>query len=285
MFKLKGLRATTTADAVTATATLPVANLTPSAEPESSSAYYDAIAERYHFFFRDWTAAMQRESGALRRLYRDRGVKRVLDASCGAGTQAIALALHHYEVTAADPSPKMLMRAQENARNHGVVDDITFVRADFLSLPRTVIGPYDAVITKGNALPHLISDDDWLSALRGFYDLLRPGGMLTIGLRDFDLLIEDRPRFVPRHLHDTDPNQDVIVFDVYDWQNTDPLTVTFNTFLVSGKGDDYAVTRFPVTYRAITREEAVALVTAAGFTDIQAATEGWELILNAVRPA
>jgi SAM-dependent methyltransferase len=276
MFKFKGLRAT---------ATLPAANLTPAETPKDPGAYYDAIAERYHYFFRDWTAAMQRESGVLRRLYRDRDVRDVLDASCGVGTQAIALALNHYEVTAADPSPKMLLKAQENARHHGVADDITFVKADFLALPRTVIGPYDAVITKGNALPHLIADAEWLAALRGFYDLLRPGGLLTIGMRDFDLLLEDRPRFVPRHLHDADPSQDVIVFDVYDWQDTDPLTVTFNTFLVSGKGDDYAVTRFPVTYRAITRDEAVGLVMAAGFTDVQANTESWELILNAVRPA
>lgn len=275
MFKLKNLRAGL---AASATLTTPTA-------PTDPGAYYDAIAESYHYFFRDWTAAMQRESGALRRLYRDRDVKRVLDASCGAGTQAIALALHHFEVTAADPSAKMLLKAQENARVHGVADDITFVRADFLALPRTVNGPYDAVITKGNALPHLITDAEWLAALRGFFDLLRPGGILTIGMRDFDLLIEDRPRFVPRHLHDEDPDQDVIVFDVYDWQNTDPLTVTFNTFLVSGKDDDYRVTRFPVTYRALTRAEAVALIEAAGFVAVEAVTEAWDLVINAKRPA
>ena len=39
---------------------------------------------------------------------------------------------------------------------------------------------------------------------------------LIIGMRDFDFLLEDRAHFVPRHAHTDDPNEDNILFDVWD---------------------------------------------------------------------
>jgi glycine/sarcosine N-methyltransferase len=249
-----------------------------------TNTFYDAIADYYHLFFRDWHATVEREGSVLRRAFRGNNIHKVLDASCGPGTQAIALANHGFDVTAADPSQSMLLKAREHARHYNVADDITFVRADFLNLPRTVVGAYDAVITKGNALPHLLTDDELLQALRNFHSLLRPGGTLMIGIRDFDFLLEDRPRFVPRHVHTEDPNQDYILFDVWDWDDGPPTTVTFNTFIVSGKGEQYHVTKYPVTYRALRREELESLITQAGFVNIKAETQIWELVISACRP-
>src|SRR3954471_8378413 len=99
-----------------------------------TNTYYDAIADQYHLFYRDWEATLQREGSALRRTFRDRDVKTVLDASCGTGTQTIALAKQGLDVTAADPSFNMLMKAREYATKFNVVDDITFVRVGFLEL-------------------------------------------------------------------------------------------------------------------------------------------------------
>ncbi|HRE48715.1 MAG TPA: class I SAM-dependent methyltransferase [Aggregatilineales bacterium] len=252
-----------------------------------TNAFYDAIAGDYTYFYRDWQATLEREGGALRRIFREKGgaggIKTVLDASCGVGTQAIPLARFDFEVTAADPSPKMLAKARENAAAFGVLDDITFLTADFLSLPTKLVSGFDAVITKGNALPHLISDAEILAALRGFYSLLRPGGIVLIGMRDFDILLEDRPRFIPRHVHD-EAAREVILFDLWDWRDTDPITVTFNTFIVSGKGDQWSVTRHPVLYRALRRAELEALLAEAGFADIQTQTQTWELVITGRKP-
>ena len=249
-----------------------------------TNTFYDAVADYYHLFFRDWHATVQREGSALRRAFRDHNVKKVLDASCGPGTQSIALAQQNYDVTAADPSFNMLMKAREHARDYDVTDDITFVRASFLELPFALVGPYDAVITKGNALPHLLTDDEITQALRNFYNLLRPGGVALIGMRDYDFLLEDRPRFVPRHIHTDNSDQEFILFDVWEWADTEPVTVTFNTFIVSGSGEKYSVSKYPVTYRALRIEELETLLADVGFTEIKTESQGWELLTKAVKP-
>lgn len=249
-----------------------------------TTTFYDAIAGSYHLFYRDWEATIQREGASLRRLFRDLGVVKVLDASCGTGTQAIGMAMHHFEVTAADPSQRMLLQAQEHAKRYNVADDITFVRTDFLNLPRAIVGPFDAVITKGNSLPHLLTDDDILTALRNFYDLLRPGGMVVVGMRDYDLMVEDRARFVPRQVHLDDPEKDYILFDVWDWNDGPPITVTFHTFIVSGKGDNYTAKKHTVVYRALLRAELEALMIRAGFSDVKFEPQGWEVLATGRRP-
>ncbi len=248
-----------------------------------TNTFYDAIADQYHLFYRDWKATVERESGWLRRALRDRNVNKVLDASCGPGTQTIALAQLGYEVTAADLSFNMLMKAREHARQYDVADDITFVRAGFLELTHALVGPYDAIITTGNSLPHLLSDADLTQAIHNFHKLLRPGGTLIIGLRDFDFLLEDRAHFVPRHAHTDDPSEDNILFDIWDWDDGPPITVTFNTFIVTGKGSNYRVTKYPVIYRALRRQELETMLTDAGFTDLKGETQLWELVITATK--
>ncbi len=248
-----------------------------------TNTFYDAIADQYHLFYRDWKATVEREGNWLRRAFRDRNINKVLDASCGVGTQTIALAQLGYEVTAADPSFNMLMKAREYARQYDVADDITFVRAGFLELTYALTGPYDAIITTGNSLPHLLTDAEIAHALCNFHKLLRPGGTLIIGMRDFDFLLEDRARFIPRHAHTDDPNEDNILFDIWDWDDGPPVTVTFNTFIVTGKGNNYRVTKYPVVYRALQRKELETMLTETGFADLKGETQLWELVITATK--
>jgi SAM-dependent methyltransferase len=251
----------------------------------STNPFYDAVADQYHLFFRDWEATVEREGATLRRVFRDRNVKRVLDASCGTGTQTIALARLGYEITATDPSQNMLLKAAEHAKQFNVESKITILRAGFLELPQIVTGPFDAVITKGNALPHLLTDAELETALHNFFNLLRPGGTVLIGIRNFEMLLEDRPSFVPRHIHvDDETKQETILFDVWDWDDGPPITVTFNTFIVSGKGNDYKTTKHSVTYRALTYKELEAAMLKAGFTEITVGEDRWELVITANRP-
>jgi glycine/sarcosine N-methyltransferase len=257
-------------------------------DANETNSFYDAIADHYHLFFRDWQAVMQREGSALRRVFRAANageIGKVLDASCGTGTQAISLAALGYEVTAADASQAMLQKAQANAKAQNVADDMTFINVDFLGLRKALTGHYDAVVSKGNALPHLLTDDELRAALQNFYDLLRAGGLVAIGIQDFDLMLEDRPRFVPRQVHLDDPERDVILFDIYEWEDTEPVRVKLNTFIVSGKEDAYTANRFGVTYRALRRAELEAMLAAVGFTQIKVESQTWELLFTAQKPA
>jgi len=249
-----------------------------------TTAFYDDVAEDYHLWYRDWDAELDREGLNLRRFFRDRDVKTVLDASCGPGTQAIALARLGYTVTAADPSAGILARARENAAQYGVSDRITFVQSDFQSLLRNVEGPFDVVLTKGNSIPHLLLDEQIEETLLNFNELLRPGGLLLIGMRDFEPLLEDRPRFWPGRVHDG-PDEQVITFDIWDWNDGPPITVTFNHFIVRGDGTTYKATRHPVVFRALTAAEVEVVMLEVGFENIQSHRDRWELLITATKPA
>jgi len=248
-----------------------------------TSAFYDSFSDDYRLWYRDWDSELEREGLNLRRYMRQHEVKTVLDASCGPGTQAIALARLGYTVTAADPSAGILARARENAAEYGVTDRVTFVQSDFQNLHNHVDGPFDAVLSKGNSIPHLLRDEQIEETLLIFYELMRPGGLLLIGMRDFEPLLEDRPRFWPGRIHD-EAEEQVITFDVWDWDDGPPVTVTFNSFVVRGSGTTYQVSKRPVLFRALTAEELEIVISEVGFEDFQAQRDRWELLMTATKP-
>ncbi len=243
--------------------------------------FYDAVVDHYQLFYRDWLAAVEREGMTLRRALGTLRGQKVLDASCGIGTQTLALAKLGCRVTASDINASMLEKARENAAQ-AKVGSITFVQAGFLDLRTTVNGTFDAIITKGNALPHLLTDAELTQALFTFRDLLKPGGKLIIGIRDYDTILEDRIRFVPGQFHDN-PAEQHILFDIWDYDDGPPTVITFNKFRVSGEGEDYAVVKHSVKYRALRRAELEAMLAAAGFTAPTVETQYWELIFTATK--
>ncbi|MCL4236780.1 MAG: methyltransferase domain-containing protein [Anaerolineae bacterium] len=248
-----------------------------------TNVFYDAVADDYHLWYRDWEAELEREGLHLRRYFREHGVQTVLDASCGPGTQSVALAGLGFTVTAADPSAGLLARARQLAAENGVEEQIAFVQSDFHHLLSHVSGPFDAVITKGNAIPHLLRDEQIEEALLIFYELLRPGGLLLIGMRDFESLLDDRPRLLPGQVHDG-PEEQVITFDVWDWDDGPPVTVIYNRFIVRGGGTAYRVSKYPVKYRALTTAEVEVVLSEVGFEYLSTQRDRWEVIMTAIKP-
>lgn len=251
--------------------------------------FYDAVVNDYHLWYRDWESTLEREGLQLRRWLRDREVSRILDASCGPGTQSVALAQLGYDVTAADPSEGMLLKAEANAERFKCSTNIRFIQSDFAGLVRTLRdeqASFDALLTKGNAFPHLLTDAAITEALSNFHRLLRPGGTVIVGLQDFEPFIEGRPRFIPGRVHDPelDNEPQVITFDIWDWDDGPPLTVTVNSFIVSGRGEHYQTVRRPVVYRALTATEVQVSLLENGFTDIKILRDRLELVMIATKP-
>jgi glycine/sarcosine N-methyltransferase len=246
--------------------------------------FYDSVAEYYHLFYRDWETQLEREGLGLRSIFRNRGVIRVLDASCGPGTQAVPLAQLGFEVVAADPSPGMLAKARQTAQQYGVEDKIQFVQSDFQHLSETVKGPFDAIISKGNALPHLLTDEEIETAVLTFYELLRPGGTLVIGMRDFGPFMEDRPRFLPGFIHDLDEGGEFITFDTWEWEEGPPVIATQNLFIVKGEGTDYQTIKRQVAFRPLSTDEVKVVLLEVGFEDVSDQPDRWERVLVARKP-
>ncbi len=247
--------------------------------------FYDAIAEYYRYFYRDWETQLEREGLGLRAIFRNQGISRVLDASCGAGIQAVPLAQLGFDVVAADPSPGMLRKANEIAAQYDVGDKIQFERTDFLNLPDYVDGPFDAVVSKGSALPHLLLDEEIERTLQIFYDLLRPGGMLIVGMRDFGPFMEARPRFLPGFVHDLDDDKEFITFDLWEWEDGPPVIAKQNLFIVHGGGKRYDTIKRWVNYRPLSTDEVKVVLLEVGFVDIEDKAERTDRVLIARRPS
>jgi glycine/sarcosine N-methyltransferase len=247
--------------------------------------FYDAVAEYYPLFYRDWETQLDREGLSLRALFRNKGVTRVLDASCGAGTQSISLAKLGFEVVASDPSPGMLHKARQNAAEYGVDSKIEFHCLDFLHLLDEVRPPFDAIVTKGSAIPHLLLDEEIELALHIFYDLLRPGGMLVVGMRDFAPFMEDRPRFLPGFVHDEENGGEVVTFDLWEWNDGPPIIATRNLFIVNGSDETgYQTIKRQVMFRPLSTDEVKVVLLEAGFEDIIDQPDRSERVLVARKP-
>lgn len=246
--------------------------------------FYDAIAEYYPYFYRDWEVQLEREGLGLRAIFRNKGIERVLDASCGAGTQSVPLAKLGFDVVAVDPSEGMLRKAAEIADQYGVTDKIDFRQGDFLSLPNLVEGSFDAIVSKGNSLPHLLLDDEIELTILTFYELLRPGGVVIIGMRDFASFMEERPRFLPGFINTDSDDNEFITFDIWEWEEGPPVIATQNLYILKGKDKDYRAMKRHVTFRPLSTDEVKVVLLEAGFEEPEDKTERTERVLIARKP-
>jgi len=247
-----------------------------------TNAFYDAIADFYPLFYKDWDIQLEREGLTLRSIFRNKGVETVLDVACGPGTQAIPLAKLGFNVVGVDPSAELLKKAQRTADEHGV--SVEWHRADFLSLKEVVDGPFDAIVCKGNSLPHLLTDDEIEVTIQTFFELLRPGGVLVIGLRDFEMMLSHRPRFLPGFDHQDDNDTEFITFDIWEWEDGPPIIATQNLFIVRGQGKDYKTIKRTVQFRPLSTDELQVVLLENHFEEIDQSSDRWEQIITARKP-
>ncbi len=102
---------------------------------------------------------------------------RILDAGGGGGLYASPLARQGHEVCIVDISAGMLRLASEYLAKTGVKNKVQLVKADICDLDVLAGREFDLVLAIGDVLSYC---EDAEQAVRGFYDLTRPGGMLFL---------------------------------------------------------------------------------------------------------
>jgi SAM-dependent methyltransferase len=230
--------------------------------------FYDALAPHYHLMFGDWKRSVHRQAlvlDGLIRLRKGPPPLSVLDCSCGIGTQAIGLALRGYRVHGTDLSRLAVQRAQREASAFGAA--ATFAVADMRALDSQVAGAFDVVLSCDNALPHLLGDDDLRLAARGVWARLSAGGLALVSIRDYDLLLRDRPRATMPDVHDG-PDGTRVVLQVWDWEPDLPRYRVHYFILrhVEGRWETFQHT---MVYRALRRDELSRILREVGFSDVR----------------
>ena len=147
--------------------------------------FYDELAPLYHLVYPDWDASVRRQGEQLATLIESEwpGRRTVLDVSCGIGTQALGLAQRGYAVTGSDLSGQEIERAKREATRWGV--PLVLSVADMRQAHTHHGSGFDVVLSCDNSLPHLLTDQDILTALREMLACLSVGGGCVISVRDY----------------------------------------------------------------------------------------------------
>jgi glycine/sarcosine N-methyltransferase len=256
---------------------------------------YDDLSADYDRFV-DWSARLAAELPFIERQLQAMGAHRVLDAACGTGMHAIALAQRGYAVAGADLSPGMIERARSNAAAAGA--EVRFEVAGFGALVHafgtapepedarlddppsaassgrrssTRTGPgFDAVLCLGNSLPHLLTPAELAAALADFAACLRPGALLLIQNRNFDRVLARGERWMDPQVHQ-EGEKEWLFLRFYDFEPNGSLTFNLVTLRREGEGEgrgDWHQRVSATRLRPLRHEDLVAALTAAGFAEI-----------------
>ncbi|MDE0064169.1 MAG: class I SAM-dependent methyltransferase [Gammaproteobacteria bacterium] len=239
-------------------------------ESGAVTGYYDRLSPLYRDNMGwDWEATMREEGAILDRMLTGimgrPGPYRLLDCSCGVGTQAIGLAILGHGVHATDLSRVSIECARAEAER--LEADMSFGVADYRRLEQDIAATFDIVLSCDNSIAHCLTDTDLAAALNSMKSRLEPDGLLLISVRDYDALVADRPRFNNQHVQDrTDGRR--IVFQLWDWDD-DGSRYRVHQFLLRDRNGGFSADHFETRLRALLRDELIAAARNAGFSHVR----------------
>jgi glycine/sarcosine N-methyltransferase len=204
----------------------------------------------------------------------------VLDAACGSGVDAAALARRGFRVQATDGSAAMAGVAAARFRRDGLA--IPVGQCLWADLPDTLEDRFDVVLCTGNALAHAAGRDAMVEALTGLRQMARPGGHVVIHSRNWEKLHADRRIVQVASQVRTRGGRRCVMF--YAWEIPDRLDqehVAHIVFLFQN-GDriephEYRISLLPVTLAQLRERLGLAGLRETG-TDFDPATDQYVLL-------
>jgi SAM-dependent methyltransferase len=154
---------------------------------------YDGLAADYDWLFDDArlvSGGAINAPGPTRLLERIDLSSTVLDAACGTGVDAAALARRGFTVQAADGNQAMVEAAAKRFRREGLT--IPLRQCVWAGLPEAIGERFDVVLCTGNALVHSASRDAMIESLIALRKMTRPGGHVVIDSRNWEKLHDER---------------------------------------------------------------------------------------------
>jgi SAM-dependent methyltransferase len=225
--------------------------------------FYDRLAPFFDVMT-DWASRLKVEEPFLRQLLTKANARTVLDAACGSGGHALALAKWGYHVIGVDVSSTMIKLAQEKA---GDAKNVSFFVAGLGELASR-FDPFDVVLCLGNSLPHLLTEAELTKALADLTASLRPGGWLVLHNLNYDRRWRQRPRWFAVDSGAYQGRQ-TLVWRFADYVEKPKPRVNFHIALFQQETDGaWSVEVNSTLQRPLFRADLARLLPAAGLTDV-----------------
>ncbi len=125
-------------------------------------------------------------------VFRGKHIKTLLDVSIGTGSMILPIADLGIRISGSDLSQTMLARCQKKCDARNI--PATLKHSDFRIVAAKFDEQFDCVASTGNSLAY-VSNEDVLKTLEQMNSLVTPGGYLYLDLRNWDMILEKRPRY------------------------------------------------------------------------------------------
>lgn len=119
-------------------------------------------------------------------------VHTLLDVSIGSGNLSLPLLDLGVTLSGSDLSETMLRHCRKKAETRKAAVELQC--ADFRSLSCWAGRQFDCVASTGNSLPY-VTNEDAMTALEQMDALVAPGGYLYMDIRNWDLILREKPKF------------------------------------------------------------------------------------------
>jgi SAM-dependent methyltransferase len=245
--------------------------------------FYGGLAADYDFIFDDQVLASGYAVNApapARLLQRIDPASTVLDAACGTGIDAAALARRGFKVQATDASAAMVEVAAARFAREGLT--VPLQRCLWADLPSAIDERFDVVLCTGNALVHATGRDAMVESLIALRQMARPGGHVVIDSRNWEKLHRERRVVQPMSQVRVRAGSRCTVLYVWEFPGKlDEEHVAHIVFLHE-KGDQIEPHEYPVSFRPFTIDELRERLELAGLrevdTDFDPATDRYDIV-------
>jgi glycine/sarcosine N-methyltransferase len=231
--------------------------------PLDAPTFYDRLAPLFDVMT-DWASRLEVEEPFLLQILEQIHAQTILDAACGSGGHAVALAERGYTVVGTDISPVMVDLARAKANE---AHDVSFHVAGLGELASR-FPSFDAVLCLGNSLPHLLDEADLQRALEDLVSSLRPGGALVLHNLNYDRRWRLRPRWFAVD-SGTYQGHQVLIWRFADYVDQAEPRINFHIaiFRETSKGE-WSVEVNSTPQRPLFHRDLARLLPAVGLTEI-----------------
>ncbi|HSN93992.1 MAG TPA: methyltransferase domain-containing protein [Anaerolineaceae bacterium] len=230
---------------------------------------YEHLAPVYDYFV-NWKSRLAYELPFLKnefsRLSDNPHELKVLDAACGTGRHAIALATEGFEMSGADLYPEMVSQAQANA--FAADQNLNLKTVGFGNMSKAFNGDqFDAVLCLGNSLPHVQSQKELSQTLADFAALVKPGGIMILQSRNFDRVVKNKLRWMDPQAVD-ESTKHYVFFRFYDFLPNG--LIQFNILTLSrGVSQDWQTELDTTLLYPTLSEQLLEEITKVGFEEVR----------------